>query len=260
LQNVYLAQYSAANRAAIQHSALFTAYAKLFLLSLFVYVLSAKLSALMEIAIDGWPPASRNQLQLGIRTLRTKLAQSGASSDYRNLTEMVLRYCTRTLCLFREGTEPKAASPRYRAITNTPAHQLVLDPMLPSTGLPGLGLAFALLGLGESLGIWMIQEPDMADSRPGVLRMTANGSTAQVFLASDAEAVSNLIGEGLLDSTDPAILIHSREVGPRMARYPKGVYGRSGGPKMREISLGVILGASADVDELLERFREEIAA
>jgi hypothetical protein len=260
LQNVYLAQYSAANRAAIQHSALFTAYAKLFLLSLFVYVLSAKLSALMEIAIGGWPPASRNQLQLGIRTLRTKLAQSRASGDYRKLTDMVLHYCTRTLCLFRDGAEPKATSPRYRAITNTPAHQLVLDPMLPATGLPGLGLAFALLGLGETLGIWTIKEPDMADSRPGVLRMTANGSTAQVFLASDAEAVSNLIGEGVLDSTDPAILIHSREVGPRMARHPKGVYGRSGDPQMREISLGAILGASADVDQLLERFREEIAA
>jgi hypothetical protein len=260
LQNVYFAQYSVANRAAIQHSALFTAYAKLFLLSLFVYVLSAKLSALMEIAIDGWAPSSRNQLQIGIRTLRTKLAQSGARGDYRNLTEMVLGYCARTLCLFRDGSEPKAGSPRYRAITNTPAHQLVLDPMLPATGLPVLGLAFALLGLGESLGIWLIQEPDMADSRPGVLRITANGSTAQIFMASDAEAVSNLIGEGLLDSTDPAILIHSREVGPRMARYPKGVYGRSGDPQMREISLGALLGASANVDELLERFREEIAA
>jgi len=45
-----------------------------------------------------------------------------------------------------------------------------------------------------------------------------------------------------------------------MARSPKGVYGRSGGPTMREISLGALLGASAGVDELLERFREEVAA
>jgi len=90
--------------------------------------------------------------------------------------------------------------------------------------------------------------------------MTVDGSTTQVFLASNAEAVSNLIREGLLDSTDPAILIHSREVGPRMARNPTGVYGRSGDPEMREVSLGEILAASGDVDELLTRFREEIAA
>jgi hypothetical protein len=79
-------------------------------------------------------------------------------------------------------------------------------------------------------------------------------------LASDAEAVSNLIRDGLLDSTDPAILIHCREVGPRMARNPTGVYGRSGDPEMREVSLGKIFAASGDVDELLTRFREEIAA
>jgi len=260
LQNVYLAQYSAITRHAIQQSAIFTAYAKLFFLSLFIYVLSAKLSALMEIAVDAWPSASRDQLRIGIRTLRTKLAQLGLTGDSRNLTSMVLCYCARTLCLFRDGSEPKAGSPRYRAITNTPAHQLMLDPMLPATGLPGLGLALSLLGLGESLGHWDIQGPDMTDSRPGVLRITANGSTAQIFLASDAEAVSNLIGEGLLDSADPAILIHSRRVEPPMARSPKGVYGRSGDPQMREISLGSLLGASADVDELLERFREEIAA
>jgi SIR2-like domain len=260
LQNVYLAQYSGATRQAIQQSSIFTAYAKLFFLSLFVHVLSAKLTALMEIAVCGWAAVSRDQLRTGVRLLQTKLAQSGLSGDYRNLTSMVLGYCARTLCLFREGSEPNAGSPSYRAITNTPAHQLVQDPMLPATGLPGLGLAFALLGLGESRGHWEIHEPDMADLRPGVLRITASGSTAQVFLASDAESVSNLIGEGLLDSTDPAILIHSRRMEPPMARSPKGVYGRSGGPTMREISLGALLGASADVDELLERFREEVAA
>jgi len=190
LQNVYLAQYSGATRQAIQQSSIFTAYAKLFFLSLFVHVLSAKLTALMEIAVCGWAAVSRDQLRTGVRLLQTKLAQSGLSGDYRNLTSMVLDYCARTLCLFREGSEPKAGSPSYRAITNTPVHQLVQDPMLPATGLPGLGLAFALLGLGESRGHWEIHEPDMADLRPGVLRITASGSTAQVFLASDAEAVS----------------------------------------------------------------------
>lgn len=260
LQNVYLAQYSAVTRLAIQQSAIFTAYAKLFFLSLFVYVLCEKLSALMQIAIDGWGPTSRDQLRIGIYTLRTKLARSSLSGDYRTLTLKVLGYSARTLCIFRDGSEPKAGSPSYRSMTNTPAHQLAQDPMLPATGLPGFGLAFALLGLGENRGHWEIHEPDMTELRPGVLRITASGSTAQIFLASDAESISNLIGEGLLDSTDPAILIHSRRMEPPMARSPKGTYGRSGGPTMREISLGALLGVSADVDELLERFREEVAA
>jgi hypothetical protein len=45
-----------------------------------------------------------------------------------------------------------------------------------------------------------------------------------------------------------------------MARNPSGVYGRSGDPELREVSLGELLAASDDVDELLKRFREEIAA
>lgn len=260
LQNVYLTQYSAATRTAIQQSALFTSYAKPFLLSLLLYVLCAKLTALMEIATNGWPPASQEQLKSGIRALRTKLALAGAGTDPRTLTDHVLQFCTRTLCLFREGTEPQASSPRYRAISHTPTHQLATDALLPATGLPGLGLALALLGLGEDFGFWTIQEPDLATSRPGVLRMTTDGATTQVFVASDAEAVSNLIRDGLLDSTDPAILIHSREVGPRMARNPKGVYGRPGGPELREVSLAEIASASTDVDDLMARFREEIAA
>ena len=260
LQNVYLNQYSPANRDAIQLSALFTAYAKPFLLSLFIYVLCAKMATLMEIATDGWPAASQERLRAGIRALRTKLARAGVGVDSRNLTDDVLKFCTRTLCFFREGAEPEASSPRYRAISHTPAHQLVTDALLPGTGLPGLGLGLALLGLGEDVGVWTIEDSDLTVTRPGVLRMTADGSTTQVFLASDAEAVSNLIRDGLLDSTDPAILIHSREVSPRMARNPSGVYGRSGGPGLREVSLREILGASADVDELLTRFREEIAA
>jgi SIR2-like domain len=260
LQNVYLDQYSAANREAIMQSALFTAYAKIFLLSLFVYVLYAKLATLMQIATDGWPVASQERLRTGIRALRTKLARAGMGVDPRRLTDTVLKFCTRTLCLFREGAEPELGSPRYRAISQTPTHQLATEALLPGTGLPGLGLGLALLGLGEDLGLWTIQEPDLTATRPGVLHVTADGSTTEVFLASDAEAVSNLIRDGLLDSTDPAILIHSREVGPRMARNPTGVYGRSGDPEMREVSLGEILAASGDVDELLTRFREEIGA
>jgi hypothetical protein len=260
LQNVYLDQYSPANREAIEQSALFTASAKPFLLSLFVHVLCAKLATMMEIATGGWPVASQERLRTGIRALRTKLARAGMGIDPRDLTGTVLEFCTRTLCLFREGTEPESGSPRYRAISQTPTHQLATDALLPGTGLPGLGVALALLGLGEDLGLWTIREPDLAATRPGVVRMTADGSTTEVFLASDAESVSNLIGKGLLDSTDPAILIHSREVGPRMARNPSGVYGRSGDPELREVSLGELLAASGDVDELLKRFREEIAA
>lgn len=259
LQNVYLDQYSPANREVIEQSALFTAYAKPFLLSLFVYVLCAKLATLMEIATHSWPIASHERLRTGIRSLRTKLARAGMGVDPRSLTDTVLQFCARTLCLFREGAEPELGSPRYRAISQTPTHQLATDALLPGTGLPELGLGLALLGLGEELGLWTIQEPDLAATRPGVLRVTADGSTSQVFLASDAEAVSNLIREGLLDSTDPAILIHSREVGPRIVRNPAGVYGRSGEPVMREVSLGEILAASGDVDEFLTRFREEIA-
>lgn len=260
LQNVYFDQYSPANREAIEQSALFTAYAKPFLLSLFVHVLCAKLATLMEIATVGWPVASQERLRTGVRALRTKLARAGLGIDPRDLTCRVLKFCTRTLCLFRQGAEPEFGSPRYRAISQTPIHQLATDALLPGTGLPGLGVGLALLGLGEDLGLWTIQEPDLAVTRPGVLRMTADGSTTEVFLASDAESVSNLIREGLLDSTDPAILIHSREVGPRMARNPSGVYGRSGDPELREVSLGELLAASGDVDELLTRFREEIAS
>lgn len=259
LQNVYLDQYSAANRESIEQSALFTAYAKPFLLSLLVYVLYAKLAALMEIATHSWPVASQERLRTGLRALRTKLARAGIGADTRSLTDVVLQFCARTLCLFREGAQPELGAPRYRAISHTPTHQLATDALLPGTGLPELGLGIALLGLGEELGLWTIQEPGLAANRPGVLGMTAGGSTTQVFLASDAEAVSNLIRDGLLDLKDPAILIHSREVGPRMVRNPNGVYGRSGCPEMREVSLGEISTASDDVDELLMRFREEIA-
>jgi hypothetical protein len=245
LQNVYLDQYSPTNREAIAQSALFTAYAKPFLLSLFVYVLCAKLATLMEIATDGWSIASQERLRTGIRTLRTKLARAGIGIDPRNLTDAVLKFCTRTLCLFRDGSEPELPLPRYRAISHTPTHQLATDALLPGTGLPGLGLGLALLGLGEDLGLWTIQEPDLAVTRPGVLRMTADGSTTQVFLASDAEAVSNLISEGLLDSTDPAILIHSREVGPRMARNHRALHrvlrGRASGACDNRETLGIHL-------------------
>src|SRR6185437_3116957 len=148
LQNVYFAHYSPTNRAEIQQSALFTAYATPFLLSLFIYVLSAKLARLVEIATDGWPVPSQDQLRLGIRALRTKFARSSAGP--RALADVVLKFCTRTLCLFRDGAEPEAASPRYRAITNTPVHQMANDALLPATGLPGFAVALALLGVGES--------------------------------------------------------------------------------------------------------------
>ncbi len=253
---VYGEETYEAHRDEICDAARLRAYAKPLLIGLVLKVLTAKLEVL---AADADAPnldsAARAAIVEGIRTLRDRAAIAG-DSDRAGLARSIASSIARARHQLQNGTSAAGAQ-TYFPIDDQPAHLMRGKLALRSTGLREAAVALGLIGLNEAAA-WTSSVDDPTEPRSGALRLTSSDTTARVFLAANDDTITSLLECGAFyEYDDDAVVICSGRVAERQQRNPSSDR-RDGSVGPRYLAFGPMLGASANLDELLDRFRGEI--
>jgi hypothetical protein len=259
LRVVYGNDYDA-NAADIERQALIRAYGKPLLTALVLAVLTEKLRAyLAEVDAPQLSAADHQQLANGLKALCRRLA-GAADPDRLLFVHKLGARQRRALALFQEGTEPAAGGPSYKPLGSVPADRVKTDPALPTSGVRELAAALALLGHGEVVGSWSLATRPAASGAAGALMVTSGGSDTAVFFAANGKAAVRLQAEGIVDpAAADVVIIHSTEPVEPAARSPRGRYGRTGRPAIRELDMCELLKTSSDLVALEDAFRQAAA-
>ncbi|HEY8333777.1 MAG TPA: SIR2 family protein [Tardiphaga sp.] len=257
LQNVYHHDYTPANRPLMEEEALVQAYAKPLLLSLFLYVVTAKLKALVAVALPDLTEADRDKLHAGLVHARNVIADGVAPTS--TMVAELLQQCGRTMTMLRDGSLPEPRSGVYAPITTEPLHRMPADVSLAGSGLCQFAIASGLVGLGLARGLWEANQADVTHSSSGSFILTGRSGPAKIYFAANARAAIRLGTNGLIADNDDAVIIHSHVNPPAMPRYPRRAPGRTGLATVREVSIEDLVADGADVDDLLARFRNKVA-
>lgn len=258
LKNVYRDQITPANLKSVFEAGRIQAYAKRLLTALLLDVWSRKLQALLLLAPGPLPLAERQHLCVGIVSLRNHLADAAEPEiDFINaLLDRFGRACK----LLRDG-QIEHPDVRFEPITNDVVTALPGNPALGPLGLREAAAALGLLGMGLSRDDWTV-EAEALDRESGVLAVTGKGAAAartKVYLTASAACAASLRSEGHLVEAESPLLIQSQKLAVPMTRSPRGPSGRTGLPRVREVSMSTLLQTYITADELYEAFRQELA-
>lgn len=257
LQNVYHRDYTPEKRPLMEAEALVQAYAKPLLLSLFLYVVTAKLKILVTIGVPGLADADRDKIFEGLERARNHIADSITPSA-AIVTEL-LKQCGRTMTMLRDGSLPNSTNGFYAPVTAEPLHRMPADVTLFGSGVCQFAIASGLIGLGLARGLWTAAKADCADNSSGSIVLTGRSGPAKVYFAANAHAAIRLGTNGLIADNDDAVIVHSHENPPPMPRYPRRPPGRTGLSNVREVSIEDLLAGGTEVEDLLARFRSKVA-
>lgn len=257
LKNVYRDQITPANLTAAFEAARIQAYAKPLLTALLLDVWSRKLQTLIPLAPGPLPLAERQHLCAGIVSLRNHLAD--AAKPEIDFIYAVLDRFGRACKLLRDG-HIERPNVRFEPITNDVVTAIQGNPALGALGLREAAIALGLVGMGLSRDDWTV-EAEALHRESGVLAVTGNGAAAarvKVYLTASAAGAALLRSEGHLVESESPLLIQSQKLVVPMTRSPRGAAGRTGLPKVREVSISTLLQTSNTADELYEAFRQEL--
>ena len=257
LQNVYHLDYSPLNRPQMETESLVQAYAKPLLLSLFLFVIAAKLQLLVAHGLPGLPAVDRDKLQAGVAHARDAIAD--AMVPTADVVSELLLLSGRTLSMLRDGALPDGANGIYIPVSPDPLDRMPADPTLAGSGICQFAVASGLIGLGLDRGHWSAAKPDPTDPSGGALVLVGRSGPAKVYFAANSRAAIRLGTNGLIADNDDAVIIHSHENPPPMPRYPRRSPGRTGLASVREVSIEDLLAAGTEVEDLLARFRSMVA-
>ncbi len=257
LQNVYHQDFSPANRLHMEAEALVQAYAKPLLLSLYLYVVTAKLKALISIGTPGLTKVDRDKLCDGLEEARNLVADSIIPSA-AVVAELFAQF-GRAVTMLRNGNLPDPANGTYSPITTEPLHRMPADMSLAGSGVCQFAVGSGLIGLGLARGLWTAAKTDLGDARSGALVLNGRSGPARIYFAASAQAAIRLGTNGLIADNDDAVIIHSHENPPPMPRYPRRAPGRTGLANIREVSIEALMGGGTEVEDLLARFRNQVA-
>jgi len=213
---------------------------------------------LIPLAPGPLPLAERQHLCAGIVSLRNHLAD--AAEPEIDFIDALLDRFGRACKLLRDG-QIEHPNVRFEPITNDVVTALPGNPALGALGLREAAVALGLVGMGLSRDDWTV-EAEALDRESGVLAVTGKGAAAartKVYLTASAAGAALLRSEGHLVETESPLLIQSQRLAVPMTRSPRGAAGRTGLPKVREISISTLLQTSSTADELYEAFRQELA-
>ena len=258
LRNVYRDQITAASLTAVLEEARIQAYAKRLLPALLLDVWSRKLQALIPLAPSPLPPAERQHLCAGIVSLRNHLADM-AEPEIDFIDALLDRF-GRACKLLRDG-QIEHPNVRFEPITNDVVTSLTGNLSLGALGLREAAVALGLVGMGLSRDHWVV-EAESLERESGVLAVTGKGAAAartKVYLTASSSSAALLRTEGHLLETESPLLIQSQRLAVPMTRSPRAAAGRTGLPKVREVSILTLLQTSTTADELYEAFRQELA-
>ena len=135
-----------------------------------------------------------------------------------------------------------------------------MDPDLEGSGLPEAVVALSILGQGHRRNAWKVGHSDSAASS-GVCACAVVekwGTRTPIYVAATAGAAHRLFADGVIDDQTEAILVHSEVMPQRLQRNPRRTrIGRSGSPRLQEVSVKELLTQGPASDDLLHRFRVE---
>ncbi|MGM4992246.1 hypothetical protein [Tardiphaga sp. 841_E9_N1_2] len=247
-----------AHRAEICEAARLQAYAKPLLVALLLHVLTSKL----EVLVDDAPAANldasgRTAIVRGLRFLRDRVAVAG-NSDRLLLARAIASGLARARHQLQNGTSAFGIQ-SYFPIDGDPAHLMKGKLGLKSSGQREAAVALGLIGLDEQTGSWTSSIDDAADARSGALRVTSPTASARIFLAANDGVVTNLLECGAFnEDDDDAVVICSGRIAGRQQRSPSGGR-RDGSFGPRYLAFGPMLADAASLDDLRDRFREEVS-
>jgi len=246
------------NEAAIEAGAAVRAYAKQLLTALVLHVLCAKLSALVDTCdAPQLEDDAREELHRGLGILRDLLAAGAEPDRLSFLRELVARQ-TRILQLFQLGSEPAPGSMRYTPLTGKPVHQIATEPLLPTSGMPELAVATALLGRGVAGGLWSIAQGPTTTGSEGAIRLVPDGAPeAAIHFAANTRVALDLELNKFVDpKADDVVMIHSSQPVLALPRSPAGPVGRTGILGVRHVDMCELLKTATSLGDLEDRFRE----
>lgn len=261
-KNVLIGAYGEAvyeqHRDAICEAARFRAYAKPLLLALLLNILAGKLEVL---ASDAQAPnldeAARVAIADGLKVLRDRVAEAG-NGDRLALARGIASGLARARHQLQNGTSGAGVLP-YFPLDGEPAHRMKNKFALQSSGQREAAVALGLIGLEEGAAHWASEVDDPANARAGALRLTSANASARIFFAANDDVISNLLSQGAFDETDDeAVVICSGRVTERQQRNPSGGK-RDGSLGPRYVAFGPMLADAANLGDLRDRFRGEVA-
>lgn len=258
LKNVYRDQITPANLTAVFEAARIQAYSRRLLTALLLDVWSRKLQALTILAPGPLPLAERQHLCDGIAALRNHLAD--AALPELDFIDALLDRFGRACKLLRDG-QIEHPNVRFEPIATEVVTALQGNPALGALGLREAAVALGLVGMGLSRGDWTV-ESESLDKEAGVLAVTGKGAAAartKLYLTASAAGAALLRSEGHVIEAESPLLIQSQKLAIPMTRSPRGASGRTGLPKVREVSISTLLQSGATADALYEAFRQELA-
>lgn len=257
LQNVYRLDYAPVTRPQMEAEALVQAYAKPLLLSLLLYVVTAKLKMLVGYGAPSLADDDRQKLYDGLVRARNHIAD-GLTPTADAVLEL-LHACGRAITMLRDGALPEVANGLYTPISPDPVDRIPADPTLAGSGVCQFAIASGLIGLGLERGLWTAEKPDTADAASGAMVLVGRSGPAKVYFAANPRAAIRLGINGLVADNDDAVIIHSYENSPSMPRSPRRPPGRTGLAAVREVSVEELLTGGTEVEDLLKRFRSKVA-
>lgn len=257
LQNVYRQDLTPANRQQIVDGSRIQAYAKPLLLALVLHLLCSKVRTLVDLAEGAVAQADRQPLRDGVIALRDQLAAC-AALDPLSFVNAFIDQWGRCLNLIRNGSLAHAAG-RYQPLTVESISNISINPNLPVSGIRETAVAAGILGYGVSRGEWQIDPPASNVVRDGIFRVNTPSGATKVFLTSGPISALQLRQDGHVVDADEPIVIHGHKLVPAMPRSPRSAPGRTGRLGAREVSIASLMVSSATLDELFQRFREELA-
>lgn len=257
LQNVYRNYLTPANRQQIHDEARIQAYAKPLLLALVLHLLCSKVRALVDLAQGAIPQADRQPLRDGVVALRDQLAACVAPDPLAFINAFIDQW-GRCLHLIRNGSLTHAVG-RYQPLTVESIANISINPGLPASGMRETAVAAGVLGYGVSRSEWRVDAPASNAAGDGMFRLHGPSGEAKVFLTSGPISALQLRQDGHVVDADEPIVIHGHKLVPAMPRSPRSAPGRTGRRGVREVSIASLMESSATLDELFQRFREELA-
>lgn len=257
LQNVYHGYYTPENRPEMETEALVQAYAKPLLLSVLLFVLTAKLKMLIGYSNAGIAADDTQKLHDGLLHARNLISENLVPTPAVVLE--LLRIFGRTMTMFRDGTLPEEMSGIYSPITTEPLDRMPADPNLHSNGIGQFAIAAGLIGLGHERGWWTATKPNLSSMSSGSLVLIGRSGPAKVYFVVNSQVAIRLRTNGLVADYDDSVIIHSHESPPAMPRSPRRPPGRTGLATIREVSIVELLSDGSEVEGLLERFRSKVA-
>lgn len=254
LQNVYRGHYTT-HRAAIESSALLRAYARSLLPALWLYVVCAKLCAMIAAAVPALEAAGIDRVRDGLRALRNAAAASADPADHDAFLSAALSRTGAALTLFREGRSPVPGEGIYSPVSPGTLAATLADPGLGASGLRQFALSLGLLGAGELAGTWACTAPTIGSA---AILIRSPARAVDVYFAANATAAIGLVVNGHVAEDQDAVVMHSQPIPTRSRRSPAPTLGRTGRLGLREINMAELADGVVALDDLLARLKAEM--